>query len=265
MKRLLISLFILTACAPFQDSPFSDQLIRSERNINAASLQRITGVEDDGKIRIAVFSDSHQNYKDLDQAIFQINQATDLDFVINLGDMTNSAYNFEYNQFLDSIHPLRYPLLSVLGNHDSIGAGPSLFRKMFGDSNFWFESASRRYIFFNSNNLENPAEFDPDWLLATVNSSTKPIFIFSHVNLRDPERYFSTVATTFDTVIKHPKVQLILNGHNHVWGLDTDNGTTMLEVPRVEGPAWLILEVQSNQLDILRMDKGSTTSVSLKP
>lgn len=84
---------------------------------------------------------------DLDQAIFRINQTTALDFVVNLGDMTNSAYNFEYNQFLDSIHPLRYPLLSVLGNHDSIGAGPSLFRKIFGDSNFWFESTSRRYSF----------------------------------------------------------------------------------------------------------------------
>ena len=209
-------------------------------------------------------ADSHQNYKDLDFVIGDINKATDIDFVVNLGDFTNSAYNLEYDQFLDSFVLLRQPALTAIGNHDAIGAGPSLFKKAFGESNFWFESVSRRFIFFNSVNLEDPEEFDPNWLLQTVQSSSKPVIIFSHVNLRDPERYSGATAQTFNTIISDSKVALILNGHNHIYEVGVDNGTVMLQCPRVEGPQWLLLEIQGTQLSITHKNSGAQVWQTLK-
>lgn len=260
---VLISLFILVACAPFQDSPFSDQLLRDERNLNSVS-QNLTQIESDGKIRIALFSDSHQNYKDLDRVLFNINETPDIDFVVNLGDITNSGYNFEYNQFLDSLQALRWPVLSVLGNHDAIGAGVSLFHKIFGPPNFIFESNTKRFIFFNNNNLEDPEGFSPSWLLDQVKASAKPVIIFSHVNLKDIDRFFNQDAQIFDTVIQHPNVQLTVNGHNHVYSLNDDYGTTRLEVPRVEFEKWILLEIQGNDIAITRMPEGSSVSLTLK-
>lgn len=253
----------IAACAPFRDSIFSNQLLRSERDLNTKAIPKVQNIESDGKIRIALMADSHQNYKDLDSAINDINRV-DVDFVANLGDFTNSSYNLEYDQFIDSFSRIVHPAFTAIGNHDALGAGIELFTMAFGSPNFYFESATKRYIFFHSANLEDQRGFDPAWLKATVQSSTKKVFIFTHVALRDPERYTGDVAQIMNDVIMDPNVQLVLNGHNHVYQLGSDNNTIMLQSPRVQGNKWLILEIQGNQLDIKRMDTGETTSVTLK-
>lgn len=259
----LFSTFLLS-CAPFTDSPFSDQLLHPARALNTVSMQKLGDIESDGKVRIAVFSDAHQNYRDLDKVIYAINAESDIDFAAYLGDFTNSAYNLEYDQFLDSVDYLHYPMLTAVGNHDSIGAGPSLFKKAFGPCNFFFDSTSYRFIFFNSANLENPKEFDPAWLKAAVDDSAKPVIIFSHMSLRDPERFFGDTASTFDSIIKDSKVKLILNGHNHVYSLSTDNSTIMLQASRIENLQWMVIEIQGNQLTINKMDTKEIISLTLK-
>lgn len=246
---LFASLGFVLACAPFRDSPYSDNLLRQERNLNKIALQNLGSIEADGKIRFAVITDSHQNYTSLDNVIYQINQTPDLDFVVHLGDFTNSSYNFEYDQFLDSYITLKPPSFAVTGNHDSIGAGVALFDKVFGLNNFFFESPSKRFIFFNSANLENPEGFDPGWLRSTVSSSSKPVIIFSHIELQDADRYFGQDKADFDAVINDPKTQVVFNGHNHVYRLLIDNGTVLLQVPRVE-TGWMLIEIQGHQLNM---------------
>lgn len=267
MKYILrtLALVFIISCAPFQDSPFSDQLLRPERNLNLVNQDRLGDMDADGVLRIAVFADSHQNYEDLDRVINAINLQLDVDFVANLGDFTNTAYNIEYNQFLDSYVRIWSPAFTVIGNHDAIGAGPSLFKKAFGPGNFWFESNDKRFIFFHSANWEDPDDFHPEWLKEAVDSSAKKVIIFAHVSLRDPERFLGQVAQLFDSVIKDSKVQLALNGHNHVFRLGMDNGTVMLQSPRVSGVRWLLLEIQGNNLTIKRMNTGEVIFATLKP
>lgn len=252
------------ACAPFQDTPFSDNLLRTERNLNQESLSRLFNIESDGKIRIAVFTDSHLNYKELDEIIFEINKTTNLDFNVNLGDFTNSGYNIEYNQFLDSFVNLKGPTLSLIGNHDALGSGPDLFRKAFGASNYWFESDSKRFIFMHSAVLEDAEGFDPEWLKKAVDDSAKPVIIFSHVPLRDPERFTGAIGQMFSDIVENPKVVMILNGHNHIYDLKIDHGTVMLQAPSADGSAWLLIEIQGISVSITEMTTGETASVTLK-
>ncbi|WII73239.1 metallophosphoesterase [Bdellovibrio sp. 22V] len=270
MKRICFyfSFFVFcSSCAPFVDSPFSDNLLRPERNLNQLSLGKIGDIEGDGIIRIAVFSDPHQNYKATDKMVFGMNKETGVDFVAGLGDFTNSAYNLEFDEFIEAIKPLRQITLNAVGNHDSIGAGPELYRKAFGPSNFYFESATYRYIFFNSNNLENPKEFDPQWLKDRVDETGKDIMIFSHVQLRDTDRYFNADAATLGYVIEHPRVKIIFNGHNHVYDLSKDHNTIMMQCGRVdgdEGSHWLLITVQGNQFCVTRKDTGAQTCETIK-
>lgn len=259
---LCTSLGVIPSCAPFRDSPYSDNLLRQERNLNSLALRKLGSIEADGKIRFAVITDSHQNYKSLDDVIYKINQTPDLDFVVHLGDFTNSSYNFEYDQFLDSYITLKAPAFAVTGNHDAIGAGVSLFRKVFGLSNFFFESPSKRFIFFNTANLENPKGFNPGWLRSVVNNSSKPVIIFSHIELRDSERYFKQDAQYFDEVIKDARTQLIFNGHNHVYRLSIDSDTVLLQAPRVE-TGWMLIEIQGNQLQ-MKLSTGEEEWLTLK-
>lgn len=267
MKRFFIFLgmVLLGACAPFQDSPFSDGVLHSEKNLNSLGISRVGNIESDSIIRLAIFADSHQNYNDLDRVILRINKTADIDFVINLGDFTNSAYNMEYDQFLTSYLRISRPTVNVLGNHDAVGAGPSLFRKIFGNPNYYFESSSLRFVFFNSANLESPSEFDPDWLLSTVSSSTKPVLIFTHVPLIDSERFTGSVGTTLLAVVQHANTKVIFNGHRHVFDASIESGTHLVQSPRAEGGRWLLVEIQGTQLDVQEVNGGGTLSTIFKP
>ncbi|RYZ84780.1 MAG: phosphohydrolase [Proteobacteria bacterium] len=260
------SLAIYAACAPFRDSPFSDQVLTTERNLNSRALDRLGDIERDGKIRIAMISDIHQNYADFDQVLYAINQTTHIDFVANLGDFTNSGYNLEYDQFVDSYRTFRAPAFTLIGNHDSLGAGPQIFEKVLGPVDFYFESASYRFIFFNSANLENPEQFSPEWLKSTVDASTKPVLIFSHCSLQDPERFTGATALLMNSVLQDSKVKIILNGHNHVYNLASDSsGTALLQIARVQGNSWALLEITGNSLKITQKNNGFETVVPLKP
>ena len=266
MKYLiLISIFLITSsCAPFMESPFSDQLMRPDRNLNESSINSLGDPNADGKIRIAVFADPHQNYKDLDQIFYNINQTTDVDFIVGLGDFTNSGYNLEYDQFLTAYSFLNRAKFMVLGNHDAIGAGVDLFRKAFGYENYAFDTATHRFIFFSGNNWESPHDFKPAWLKETVTSSTKPVIIFSHEQLLDTERYKDDVIQVFSSIVADPKVQLALNGHNHVYKMVMEGTTPLLQVGRTQGSHWVLLEIQGSNLCINRMDTQEQDCRSLK-
>lgn len=260
---LLLILTSLSGCAPFLDSPYSDQLLRSERRLNQKSQGEIGNPEADGTVRIAVIADSHQNYRELDETIFAINNVSDIDFVVNLGDFTNSGYNLEFDQFIDSYVEIRRPAFTLQGNHDSIGAGPALFQKAFGGPNFWFETSSKRWIFFHTNDLEDLEHFDPQWLKDAVDGSAKPVVIFSHAQLTDDARYGAATRAQLTAIQADAKVVLTLNGHNHIYELTDNAGTAVLQVPRVEND-WVLLEIQGTSLTIRQMKSGASTSVTLK-
>lgn len=262
LSSIFLVSFILWACAPFQDSVFSDSLLRKERQLNHKMIDLMGDMNSDGIVRIAVIADSHQNYKPLDQTIDAINDTPGIDFVANLGDFTNSAYNLEYDQFLKSYARIKMPRVTTIGNHDAIGAGPSLFKKAFGDINFYFESTLHRFVFFSTANLEDPESFKPDWLSEVVNGSTKPVIIFTHIALEDTERFSGQVAPTFNQIIQ--KAQIVFNGHNHVYFSRERLGTTLIQGPRVE-VGWIIAEIQGTSLKITQMPKGQVEWFTLKP
>ena|GEM_PF-825786 len=241
---ILLTLFVL-GCAPFRDSPFSDNLLSGAHNLNAANLGALD-IDTKQTLRIAVLSDPHQNYKELDNTIDDINRTAGIDFVVNLGDFTNQGYNLEYDRFIPSHERIKKPAFVVIGNHDSIGAGRSLFKKAFGALNYVIDTQYYRFVFFNSNNLELPDDFDPEWLEEQVTSSTLPVYIFTHVNLRDPERFKGEDKEIFERVLTHANTKLVMNGHNHVFNLMRRNtlySADQIEVPRVEGKNWLLIEI----------------------
>lgn len=241
-------------CGKMRGSPFSDNLLQNERDLNDQALGELRDVETDGIIRIAVIADVHQNYNDLEAAITELKREPDVDFLVNLGDFTNSSYNMEYDQYLRSHGQISVPAFTVPGNHDLLGAGPALFEKAFGPMNFYFESASYRFVFFNSANLESPEYFSPGWLLNTVQASAKPVVIFTHIELRDTERFVGATAAAFNQVITDSRVKAVLNGHDHVYKVTYDNSTLFLQAPRVEGPQWLVVEIQGAQYRVY--DRG---------
>jgi predicted phosphodiesterase len=249
---LVLTTLLAVACFPLRDSPYSDQLAADERKSNSTTLANLEKLdpEEDGVVRIGVFGDSHQNYEDLKKVIGQINATKGLDFVVNMGDFTNNSYNSEYDQFLKHWRRLTHLALMVPGNHDLIGSGRSLFQKVFGPSNFIYETVSHRFVFFNNNNLETPQDFDPHWLLRMVEESSRKVVVFSHIPLHDKERFKGTTAKIFRQVIEHPKVEASVNGHNHTFTVHIDSETKMIQAPRVEKARWMIIEFHPEEITV---------------
>ncbi len=244
---ILIITFVTMSCAPFRDSPFSDTLLRGDRNLNTENIYRITDIERDQKVRIAIVADSHGNYRDMKQAVREINAAPDIDFTVHLGDFTNSGYNYEYDQFLALYSELRAPRLIVIGNHDALGAGPALFQRAFGPFNYFFESEHLRFIFWNPNEWEAPETFDPHWLAQAVHESQKSVLIFTHVPLDDHERFHGATRELLLSIRDDPKVQAVFNGHNHGYQVRApEKGSRLIQAPRVEGGGWILVEIQAD-------------------
>lgn len=263
MKYFVSMAFFLfiTTCAPFKDSPFSDKVLTKARDLNNAAMGELQDVEADGEIKIALFADSHSNHRDLDDVIYQINQTPNIDFIVNLGDFTDSAYNLEYDRFVDSLEAVLKPNFTVIGNHDAIGAGPALFRKIFGPSNYFFETTTSRFVFFHTADLEDPQGFQPQWLLDAVAGSIKNVFIFSHISLVDMERF---PAAMFGPLFQNSLVKMSIYGHKHVYDLQNYSGTLLLQVPRVQRLQWLIMRITGSNVEVTRMPSGDIVSATLK-
>lgn len=258
-KTLIVFVFLYLACAPFRGSPYSDVLINGDRSLNSKTLPDLSNIEADGKVRIAVIADSHQNYKDLKIAIQDINSLPETDFVVHLGDFTNSGYNFEYDLFLDLWGRLQLPKFCILGNHDTVGAGPQLYSKAFGPSNTYFESPNYRFISFMTNNWEDPDDFSPQWLLDRIQETTKAVVVFSHVPLTDTERYSGSDRAILDQVLQQPNLILSLNGHNHVYSVNKIGNVVLIQGSRVEDDNWLYVDITSTTISV-QNHKGESAS-----
>lgn len=263
----LACLSVGLSCVPVRDSPFSSRLERDERSLNAQSLERLSQAgqfDEDGVLRIAVLADSHQYYRELDTVIEAINSYPGVDLVIHLGDFTDFAYNVEYDRFLRSITRLGQPSFVLLGNHDALGAGPALYRQAFGPANVYFEHFGLRFIAWNSADIENPDEFDSDWLIRAVAESSLPVIILTHVPLDDRDRFHHGVRERLAALAASTKVIAVLSGHVHKWGFSIKDGTVFVTCPYVVKNDWLVVEITSGEIRVTRMDTGETVWAALK-
>lgn len=68
----------------------------------------------------------------LEDAIAQVNETPNVDFVMFTGDMINTPYQKELMSFLEYANKLNYPWYAVLGNHD-VCVGGFLTKKLYFD------------------------------------------------------------------------------------------------------------------------------------
>lgn len=124
-KRIfvIIPLLLCTACdSPFDVHPY-DVHIKGEHGINAKNIERIeqqTAGRD--TLRIAMISDTHGWYADAKAEVRDVNSQS-VDFVIHLGDLTDTGTTKEYEWVRDMLGSLTVPYVALIGNHDFLGTG----------------------------------------------------------------------------------------------------------------------------------------------
>jgi 3',5'-cyclic-AMP phosphodiesterase len=188
MRILLIIwlMSLLSACSGlFQYSPFDMNV--SSRHINLRIISEIEAASVDFSLEdtlsFAIFSDTHENYDILYDAIKHMNARQDIAFIINNGDVTNQGFAQEYKWYIEILEKSVHPLVTVIGNHDSLASGKELFERLFGPVNFTFSYGAYKFILFNNNIWENQ-DRSPDylWLRDQLSDHHNNLF-FAHMNL----------------------------------------------------------------------------------
>lgn len=236
MKQLLFPLFaiMLFAACKVEYHPY-DTRIRGEQGINDKNIARIeAATEGKRTIRFAVISDTQQWYDETQKAVEALNDRDDIDFVIHTGDLADFGMRSEFERQRDILNRLHAPYVAIIGNHDCLATGETIFRKIFGTLNFAFTAGEVRFICLNTNALEfDHSEPVPDFRfiereLANFSPNAKKTIVAMHAKPRS-EQFDNNVAKIFQHSIRQfPDLQCCLNGHGHKFTIDDIFGDGIL-------------------------------------
>ena len=152
---LLLAILLLTACDDvFQVHPY-DVRFDGETDINAHHIAEITSrCQDKDTLHIAFISDTHGWYSDAKDEVADINQRTGIDFVVHLGDLTDTGTTKEFIWARDVLDGLHVPYVALIGNHDFLGTGDQCYEAMFGPMDFSFIVSRIKFVCLNTNATE---------------------------------------------------------------------------------------------------------------
>lgn len=220
MCCLLIALSFVACDSVFDVHPY-DVRIKGRTDINSSNISRIESLcRDKDTIRFAVITDSHQWYDDLRREIDDINRRDSIDFVLHLGDLTDFGSTQEYHWTRDVLQRLRVPYVAMQGNHDCLGTGNEVFRKMFGDNDFSFIAGMVKFVMINTNAIEyDYSEPVPDFDFLEEAKKDSLLFtrsVFCMHAAPYSEQFNNNVVKPFKHCLEDfPNLMFCLYGHGH--------------------------------------------------
>lgn len=229
---LLLSLF---SCDYFDFHPYDGKTNSSiKKEYNKLNQERIYGIHGfSDTIRFVWFGDSGRSLKDLEDCVKHINKNDSITFVLHAGDLTEFGLKKEYEWATAILNKLKYPFLSLIGNHDIIGNGDKLFHKIFGPENFYLRLNDLLILCLNTNALEydyTKSIPDFDFINAALQKNAYPTEEDSWkckrtiVAMHAPpggEQFNNNVKDAFHAKLKEfPSLQFCLYGHTHNYAVN---------------------------------------------
>lgn len=210
---------MLGACELIDIHPY-DGKIDGATGVNLRNIsvieRRLLGRD---TIRFAVISDTQRWYDETEDEVASINGRGDVDFVVHCGDQTDFGVTKEFEWQRDILLRLNVPFVVLLGNHDCIGSGKEVYRKMYGPENFSFKAGRVRFVCMDTNALEydfsNPVP-DLNFIRSFEGDTTVTMTIpVMHVSPFAAE-FNNNVADAFNHYIHQlPRPLFCLYGHGH--------------------------------------------------
>ncbi|PRD50781.1 PQQ-binding-like beta-propeller repeat protein [Sphingobacterium gobiense] len=204
--------------------------------------------------------------EDLRRTVADLNQQSDIDFVILSGDVTEFGSDEELalaKQILDS---LSLPLYVVPGNHDSnwSESGANSFRKVFGDETFFFRH--KGYTFMGTTSGPNmrmsPGQIPREnlvWMDSVFKANPDketPLIFVNHYPLD------SSLNNWYEAIdrLKQRNVQLAMCGHGHNNSVYDWEG-----IPGIMGRSNLRAKDSVGGYNIISIENGTATYTVRRP
>ncbi len=246
--------FATSSCAPERFSPFGEETNFPVEAIHSNSLTKILsqpqqqGTSQD--IHILLIADSHANYEGLESVVKKMNPLS-ADFVVHLGDMTELGLAIEYHASLEFLTKINKPLFTVIGNHDTIGSGKNIYRRHFGEYNYFFDYKNFRFVFFNNNYLDfYDTGIDIHWLKSTIEQSDKPVILFQHVDPFNADYFKGSTAEQLNVIYKNSNLKAIFHGHLHRYVTSSYNHVLVQQIDRTENISFAEVMINQHKIDL---------------
>ena len=197
-KRLraaaLAACLALAGCDGVFDYHPYDVRISGETDINRRAIERIeAATAGRDTLRVAFVSDSHGWYSATDDMVADINARGGVDF----------------------------PYVALIGNHDCLGTGEELFRRVYGEPNFSFIAGRVKFVCLNTNATEydyvaaNP-DFDYMEAEMTADSAHFDRTIVCMHAAPYSDQFNNNVAKPFQLYVRaFPGLLFCIYGHDH--------------------------------------------------
>jgi predicted phosphodiesterase len=176
--------------------------------------------EDTASFKIALISDSHIRYNDLQDVVNAINSNSEIKFILHGGDMTDGGILAEFLLFQAIMQQLKQPYFTVIGNHDCLASGLGIYEDMFGPEYYSFVAGNCKFIFFNDVIWELQFR-EPDyfWLRNELvdNDHYSHVFVLAHIAPYS-DSFTPLQEKVYSTILDTNNVRLSIHGHHHDHG-----------------------------------------------
>lgn len=213
--------FLFTSCDNlFQFNPNQVIFKDSEKDLTAKNLEKIKALPLRDTVRFILMGDSQRWYDESADFVRSANNQKDIAFVLHAGDISDFGLTQEFKWVNEIMTRLKYPYLTVIGNHDVVANGSAAYKKMFGPLNYAVELGSNKFIFINTNSREYAFDGSvPDigWLKSQLadNPDRKNAIVVAHVPPFDADFDPNLQKEYADALATDPNVQFTLYGHQH--------------------------------------------------
>lgn len=231
-----LTLSLTSSCEElFEYHPNQIILHDDERDLTARNLAKLESQQPGDTLHLLVMGDTQRFYDAASAFVDKANTFPHIDFVIHQGDISDFGMSQEFRWVHDIMKGLKWPYLTVVGNHDMLANGRKVYRQMYGDFNYAFEYGHTRFVFLDTNSQEygfNGQVPDVDWLsqqlLREPGDMWEQAIIVSHI-APDDNDFDSSLEQPFHQILKDSgRVRLSLHGHTHSWRTDFRYDDTVL-------------------------------------
>lgn len=216
-KITIILLIALASCDLIEFHPYETNLNQVSSSLNQHNIDNLldnTPLND--TLRFAWVSDNHYYYDELDDFVNHINQNKTIDFVLHGGDFTDCSTKKEYTWYYDIMNKLDVPYITIVGNHDLLGTGETLFQYVFGDDNFSFTYKRIRFLCLNNNILESSKSLpDTSYIFSQTRNLTDTSY--DHTIVAAHSFLETNKTQVYKSLEGSRDLLFLIQGHKHVF------------------------------------------------
>ena len=258
---LLSMVCVFASCNSFEFSPEQTFDRDSPTDLNAAGLQKMqNNSPKDDTIRLIITGDTQRSYNEVTTMVKKINSLPDIDFVAIAGDLSEFGVLQEMEWLAKELKKMNAPYVAVIGNHDLVNKGASVFRKMYGELNYSFVYRGIKFVCHDTNGREykfNGTVPDIGWLTKELQpqAGVTGYVAISHVP-PNSEDYDPKLMTPYHTLFdKTPGLLASFHAHTHTYSEFGYPGSTLPYVITATAGAseFLLVKIINNKLSYERI------------